>query len=277
MNERKRFLPPGWYPAVAEDVTDAIQAMERSMPRRPGGSGIAGVVPHAGWEFSGCLALEVMSCLSRSMDTIVIIGGHLGPSDGILCAMEDSYQTPLGSLEADGALRDVLSKSFPLREDRYADNSVEIQLPFAKYLFPKARALWLRAAPSEQAVKLGMALASAGREGGRRIAVVGSTDLTHYGPNYGFAPVGGGEKARRWVAEVNDRRFVCALLTMDATGVLDLSGREKSACSAGGALAAATFARGMGVTHGKLLRYMTSYEIHQAESFVGYAGILYSP
>ncbi|HTP58015.1 MAG TPA: AmmeMemoRadiSam system protein B, partial [Spirochaetia bacterium] len=186
MRERKRFLPPGWYPSGAEGVTDAIKAMARSFTRRPPEHGIAGVIPHAGWEFSGGLAFEVMSCLSRSIDTIVIIGGHLGPSDGILCAMEDTFQTPLGSLHADGWLRDTVSRPLALQEDSCADNSVEIQLPFAKYLFPDAGMLWLRAAPSEEAVKLGVALAAAGREGGRCLAIVGSTDLTHYGPNYGF-------------------------------------------------------------------------------------------
>jgi AmmeMemoRadiSam system protein B len=276
MSVRNRYLPPGWYPVGAEDVTDAIQAMLRRLPRRPPGNGIAGVVPHAGWEFSGCLALEVMSCLSRSMDTIVIIGGHLGPSDGILCAMEDSFETPLGPLQADGWLRDTLSKSLPLREDRCADNSVEVQLPFTRHLFPDARALWLRAAPAEDADRLGAALAAAGREGGRRIAVVGSTDLTHYGPNYGFAPMGRGEKARQWMAEINDRRFIESLVSMDGKTLLERSGREQSACSAGGALAAVAFAREMGVGQGRLLRYMTSYDVHPAESFVGYAGVLYS-
>jgi MEMO1 family protein len=277
MSVRERFLPPGWYPSGAEDVTDAIQAMSRTLPAHRPDRGIAGVVPHAGWEFSGCLALEVMSCLSRSMDTIVIIGGHLGPSDGILCAGEDSYQTPLGSMQADGQMRDALLRSLALREDRCADNSVEVQLPFARYLFPEARVLGLRASPSEEAVRLGAALAAFGRETGRRITVIGSTDLTHYGPNYGFSPMGRGEKARAWVQEVNDRRFIEALTAMDSAAMLEVSTRERSACSAGGALAAVSFAREMGVARGRLLRYMTSYDVHPAESFVGYAGVLYSP
>ncbi len=277
MSVRKRFLPPGWYPAGAEDVSDAIQAMSRSLPESRIGNGIAGVVPHAGWEFSGCLALEVMSCLSRSMDTIVIIGGHLGPSDGILCATEDSYETPLGPMAADGGLRDALLASFPMREDRCADNSVEVQLPFAKYFFPEARVLGLRASPSEEAGRLGAALAGFGRQTGRRMAVLGSTDLTHYGPNYGFAPMGRGEKARSWVEDVNDRHFIQALIAMDAAAILALSAAERCACSAGGALAAASFARQMGVPRGRLLRYMTSYDVHPADSFVGYAGVLYSP
>jgi len=277
MSVRKRFLPPGWYPSGAEDTVDAIEAMSRSHPVGTGGRGVAGVVPHAGWEFSGCLALEVMSYLPRSIDTIVIIGGHLGPADGILCAAEDSFDTPLGPMPADAALREALRASFPMREDRCADNSVEVQLPFAKHLFPHARLLGLRASPSEEAIRLGAAIASAGKAAGRNVAVVGSTDLTHYGPNYGFSPMGGGDKARAWVRDVNDRRFIDALVAMDCASILELSLRERSACSAGGALCAVSFALEMGVRKGQLLKYMTSYDVHPAESFVGYAGVLYSP
>ncbi|MGA2766104.1 MAG: AmmeMemoRadiSam system protein B [Spirochaetia bacterium] len=287
MSIRKRFLPPGWYPAGAERTTEVIQAMSAALAAGKGSAGspgvarvalgVAGIVPHAGWEFSGSLALEVMSYLSRSIDTIVIIGGHLGPSDGIVCAMEDGYETPLGPMAADRELLGALGRAARLREDRSADNSVEVQLPFARYLFPHARVLCLRAAPSEDASALGKAIAAACRQLGRKAAVVGSTDLTHYGPAYGFSPAGSGEKALSWMRDVNDRRFIEALLQMDDTGALGLARTERSACSAGGALCAISFAREMGVRAGRLLRYATSYEVHPADSFVGYAGVLYSP
>ncbi len=278
MSVRRRFLPPGWYPSGKESTTEAIQRMSRSLGERyPGpGTGVAGVVPHAGWEFSGSLALEVMACLSRPLDTIVIIGGHLGPSDGILCAMEDSYETPLGDMAVDRELREHLGGSLAIREDRAADNSVEIQLPFARYLFPEAKVLGLRASPSEDAGRLGDAIAAAGRTLGRRIAIIGSTDLTHYGPNYGFSPAGQGERARRWVRDVNDRRLIEALTAMDGPAVLERAGKERSACSAGGALSAMSFARVMGVRKGRLLRYSMSWDVQPAESFVGYAGVLYA-
>ena len=140
MRVRKRYLPPGWYPGAAAQIRGAIELMERSFPPQHA-DGIAVVVPHAGWEYSGSLALEVLSRISRSIDTIVIIGGHLGPADGILCAYEDAYDTPLGSIPADLELLAELRTALPIREDRYADNTVEIQLPFLRHLFPNAHAL----------------------------------------------------------------------------------------------------------------------------------------
>jgi len=276
MRVRKRYLPPGWYPGDAAQTREAIEGMARTL--QPGSArGVAGIVPHAGWEFSGSLALEIFTLLSRNIDTIVIIGGHLGPADGILCASEEAYETPLGHLPADLELLEALKGSITLREDRYADNTVEIQLPFVRHLFPQARALGLRASPSKDAERLGRAIAECGGKVGRRVAVAGSTDLTHYGTNYGFQPAGRGERARDWVRETNDRRFIDSLLAMDADAAIERAVRERSACSAGGAVASLSFARERGATRGTLVRYATSDEVHPSESFVGYAGILYSP
>lgn len=272
MRVRKRFLPPGWYPDTPERTREAIARMNVASSE---GRGIAGVVPHAGWEFSGRVALEVFTCLSRRIDTMVIIGGHLGPADGILCAAEELYDTPLGQLTADLELREKLCASLPLREDRVADNTVEVQLPFVRHLFPEARVLGMRVAPSEDARRLGQALVAAAAATGRRICVVGSTDLTHYGPNYGFQPSGGGARAVEWVRTVNDKRFIDALISMDFPAALERASREHSACSAGGALAAMTFARENGASSGQLLSYATSYDVHPSDSFVGYAGVLY--
>ena len=274
MHVRKRYLPPGWYPGAEEQIRGAIESMRRSFPSATA-TGIAGVVPHAGWEFSGSLALEVLSRISRSLDTMVIIGGHLGPADGILCAFEDAYETPLGLIPADAELLAEIRAALPVREDRHADNTVEVQLPFVRHLFPDVHVLGMRVSPSADASRLGAAIAKAALKLGRRVAVVGSTDLTHYGQSYGFAPAGTGPQALRWVREVNDRRFIESLLAMDFDGALEKALRERSACSAGGALAALRFAQENGVEQGTLVRYMTSFDVHPAESFVGYAGILY--
>jgi len=273
MGVRRRCLPAGWYPGTAHGVRDAVHAMLGSaQPRR---AAVAGVAPHAGWEFSGALAGAVFAGLAEDLDTLVIIGGHLAPSDGILCAFDEAYETPLGNVPADLELLASLRSRMPIAEDRWADNTVEVQLPFARHFFPAARCLGMRAPPSAASGDLGRAIAEASRASGKRVAVVGSTDLTHYGPNYGFAPAGSGVKAADWVTGVNDRRFVDALLAMDEAGALERANAEHSACSAGGAVAAMAYARAAGATRGELLEYRTSRDVHPSDSFVGYAAVIY--
>jgi AmmeMemoRadiSam system protein B len=273
MGVRKRCLPAGWYPGTAHGVRDAVQAMLGPSPPRRGA--VAGVAPHAGWEFSGALACAVFASLAEDLDTIVIIGGHLAPADGILCAFETEYETPLGNVPVDLELASRLKALVPMAEDRWADNTVEVQLAFARHFFPTARCLGMRAPPSPRAGELGRAIAEAARAAGIRVGVVGSTDLTHYGPNYGFSPAGAGAKAVEWVTSVNDRRFTDALLAMDEARALERAVEERSACSAGGAVAAIAFAREAGATRGELLEYRTSGDVHPSESFVGYAAVVY--
>ena len=116
-----------------------------------------------------------------------------------------------------------------------------------------------------------------GRQGRRagESFVAGSTDLTHYGPNYGFLPEGLGDRALQWVRTVNDRRIIDSMLALDTAGAIEKALKERSACSAGGAAAAMSFARARGARSGELLRYMTSSDVYPADSFVGYAGIVF--
>ncbi len=274
MKVRKRYLPPGWYPGSAEQARREIEDMEvPDAPRRP--PACAGILPHAGWHFSGRLALQVLSVLCRGIDTMVIIGGHKAYADRIVCAFEDSYETPLGDLRADTGLMDRLKALLDIDEDRERDNTVEIHLPLVRHLAPGLMVLGMRAPPSPLSSSLGEAIAEAAAGLGRRVAVAGSTDLTHYGSNYGYSPAGRGAEALSWVREVNDRRMVDRLLALDVGETLSRARRERSACSAGGAAAAMAYARARGVSSGTLVGYMTSWDVQPGESFVGYAGILY--
>jgi hypothetical protein len=279
MGVRRRRLPPGWYPETAEQARGEIQNMEAGVTRArvsPGAAECAGIMPHAGWHFSGRLALEVLSFLCRGIDTMVIIGGHMGSSDGIVAVFDDEFETPLGPLPADPALLQSLRGMLDIREDRERDNTVEVHLPLVRYLAPDVRVVGLRAPPGPPAEALGKAVAAAASALGRKVAVAGSTDLTHYGENYGFSPAGSGPEALRWMREVNDRRIVESMIGLDIPESLSRARRERSACSIGGAVAAISFARECGAGPGRLLGYMTSADVLPGASFVGYAGILYS-
>lgn len=271
---RPRSLPPGWYPAGGTETRRRLERFLSALPPGDAAGAWAGVAPHAGWEFSGRLACRVVRALAGAQ-TIVVVGGHLASGDGVLAAGEEGYETPLGTLPADLELLAGLRDRLPVAQDRWADNTVEIQLPILRHLAPGARALGLRAAPSRDALVLGEALAAAADRLGRSVAVLGSTDLTHYGPNYGFTPRGTGSQALQWVREENDRHLVDALVNLELERVLELARRDHSACSAGGAVAAARYAAVRGAAAGRLLEYATSHEVMPGSSFVGYAAIIY--
>ncbi len=266
----------GWYPRSEAETKEEIQAFLKNA-REPGvkATFIAGVAPHAGWIYSGKLACNVFKQLAQPCDTIVIIGGHLHPRSPAIAAFEDGYDTPFGPIDADMNLLTDVRAAMEIEEDAEPDNTVEIQLPFAKYFFPKSKALHFRAPPSEKAIQLGAAIAQAAKKANKKVVVLGSTDLTHYGPNYMWSPKGSGKEAVKWVKEINDKQFIDAVLEFKAKEAIDLANKQKSACSAGAAITALSFAQNSGAKASTLLDYYTSYDVQANSSFVGYAGILF--
>ena len=84
-------------------------------------------------------------------------------------------------------------------------------------------------------MELGQAVAAVAKELKVSMLVFGSTDLTHYGPNYGFAPQGYGPEAVKWVKEVNDKRFIDQALKLDGPGMLKTAqARTRAPAAPGG-------------------------------------------
>lgn len=281
MSRRKRTLPRGWYPGDARGCRGEIESFLEGWEGVKGkeGKGVGGIVPHAGWYFSGRLAARVFRSLSQreDVDTVVIYGGHLGAEETPHIVTDEAWETPLGDMEIDQNLVQGLLKEMTLTKEPYAssDNTIEVQLPMAKYFFPKAKLLAFRSPPSSEAATLGEIVERIARAKGISIVAIGSTDLTHYGPNYGFMPKGSGVSALKWVKEENDRGFVERALRMDLEGLLEHAETRGSACSAGAAVSAIATSKAMGAQQGVLVDYYTSYEILPDDSFVGYAGIIY--
>ncbi len=272
---RPRGLSSGWYPATRGGVLRHCRQWEDSaLPVSTTVATPAVVVPHAGWAYSGELAFLGLKQLDSAIDTVVVIGGHLGPDTPVLLAAEGQYATPLGPISADRELTGWIRAELPTQADTDRENSVEIHLPLVRYLFPRAQLVWLRAPAGPLAVDLGRRLAQWSRSD--RVAVVGSTDLTHYGPRFGLTRPGCVDDAHRWVRDENDRGFIDRCCAGDAAGAIEHARKHRSACSPGAAAAAIEFARMRGANHGSLIRYATSSDVVPDEHLVGYATIAYS-
>jgi AmmeMemoRadiSam system protein B len=270
---REPYLPDGWYFRNREAIGDFL----RPFTGKAKTEGAAAVIaPHAGWYFSGSTAALAVSFLDRDAETVAIIGGHLPRGAPFLFAPEEGVKTPLGVMEIDRELAEDLKGELSGRPDKYQDNTVEVLLPMVHWFFPRARLLWLRFPAEASSFKAGKLLAERAGALGRRLAVVGSTDLTHYGRNYGFSPCGGGREALEWVKKVNDAAFIRAVLSGDPAEVLRRAEEDYSACSAGAVLGALGFAGPSGPPKAELLAYATSADVMEEkfpDSFVGYAAL----
>lgn len=125
-------------------------------------------------------------------------------------------------------------------------------------------------------ISIGKRTAEIALELGKKILILGSTDLTHYGYNYGFTPKGVGEAAVEWVKNENDRKIVDLMLDMDMTGIIDESLINYNACCGGAVAAAIASMKTLGAKKGEKIIYTTSYDVRPDSSFVGYVGIVFS-
>jgi len=274
-----------WYPAERAECLQVFASYERQcVPRKSQDPAQGGIVPHAGWVFSGQLAYNAIRELARSqknkdVDTVLLLGGHLHPSSSVAIMARGGFWTPLGTIPTDEELAAALLSANALKEidpERHTpDNTVELQAPFIKHLFPQAKLVVLAAPPRAESLDLARSAVRLAREMGRTLAVVGSTDLTHYGPNYGWAPHGQGDRALQWVREENDRRFIDVACRLEPTAMLEEALERSNACCPGAAAAAVAAGLELGATAGELLRYSTSADVRPDASFVGYAAIVF--
>jgi AmmeMemoRadiSam system protein B len=274
MNFRESCLPPGWYPRNPDEIGRFLSDFAKAGNANEfGTSARAAIAPHAGWFYSGKTAARAAAALDRKADTAVVIGGHLPEGYPPLFAMEDAVSTPLGSMTIYAGLRETLYKKIKGRPDQYPDNTVEVLLPMVRFFLPNAQLLWIRLPADMNSFESGKALADAAKDLGRKIAVLGSTDLTHYGTNYGYAPKGLGPQALKWVKEVNDRKFIEAVESGDPTLVLERAEADRSSCSAGAVVGAMGYASAINAGPARLLEYSTSADATKEipDSFVGYA------
>ena len=271
---REYSLPAGWYPRDSRGVSDFLSNFSRKTPYSN-----AAIAPHAGWYYSGRLAARSVCSLDPQAQTIAVLGGHLPSGAPALFAMEDAVKTPFGFISIDLELRSSLIKELDGAKDNFRDNTIEVLLPMVHFFFPDASLLWMRLPAEISSFETGKIIFQTAEKLNRKINVLGSTDLTHYGKNYGFSPKGNGKEALRWMREVNDANFIRAVESGSGDEVLRCAHQDNSACSPGSVLGVMGFANAANSGTAHLLEYSTSADVNGDEipdSFVGYAAFAFN-
>ncbi|MFZ5571507.1 MAG: AmmeMemoRadiSam system protein B [Thermodesulfobacteriota bacterium] len=283
MKRRKAVFAGSWYPDRASACETEIRSFLADAGSAPGRSTglVGGIVPHAGWYYSGKIACNVIQRLAEgpAPDVILLFGMHLHPHSANYIMAEGAWETPFGDLAIAADMASRLTGKFPFRvetAERFTeDNTIELQLPFVKYFFPDSRILPMGVPPNPGSLEIGRYAVEQALELGLKVKVLGSTDLTHYGAGYGFAPRGAGKGAHEWVRLENDRAVITAMLAMDPLSVLREAERKHNACCAGAAATAIAAGQALGAGAAEQVAYATSYEKHPGDSFVGYVGIVF--
>lgn len=270
---RKAWFSGSWYPDSEREIQNQLSRWQADLGDYETNV-IAGIVPHAGWYFSGRLAYDVIRRLKHDADVLLILGGHLPYGSPIIHWSDDSLSTPCGELSVHGELRSFLVELTGSIPGDGPDNTIEVQLPLIRAVLGNIPVLPVRVPPDLNCVKTVDAFHSFCESQNLSGIVLGSTDLTHYGMNYGFFPEGSKNDPLLWVRE-SDGRILEKMKECNIEAILKEAEMNQSACSAGAAAGAARFAKLNGLTEGKILEYDTSYRLNESESFVGYGTVIY--
>jgi AmmeMemoRadiSam system protein B len=248
-----------FYP---RDPSHLEQLLEKFFSGTRPGSASRGIVsPHAGYIYSGEVAAHAFSTIPPDFSgTFVVIGpSHRGY---INCVSKVSWETPLGVVDTDAEfveLLDIETDEFSHRDE----HSLEVQMPFIKYRFPRARIapvmMGLQDYPS--AVRVAEKIVNAVRQTKRDVRIVASSDFSHYVPE---------QKAKS-----DDLYAIEPLLTLDTSEFYRrIEERRVTACGFGPIAAMVTACGKLGAKTAQLIRYATSGDITgDRREVVGYAAI----
>ncbi len=295
---RRPVRAGSWYPASAEACHRFIEAALHGFdPDDPSSCrGIGAVVPHAGWEYSGRLAVRTLATAGRLVHprSILLLGAVHVAGVRRACLIPDGvFATPLGDLEIDEDLaKRLVVEASDLVEasvwPHVEEHSIEVVAPILAALFPAVKVVPVLVPARSDAVSFGIRCADISRSIEAEILAIASTDLTHYGGRrFGFAPRGEGEAALRWVLEENDRRVIDLALDLDAESIVPEARVHHNACGPGALAALLAYARRRGATRGVVVGHTSSVDVESLEGlgepagrqafsdgFVSYAGIV---
>jgi len=279
---------------VGQFYTDDLENLEKeiklcfksvfgpgALPEKRGNKKIfGGVVPHAGYMFSGPCASFFYKYVaeSKAVDAFVILGvNHHGIGNKIAISLDD-WSTPFGLVKNEKTLGSKLMKKESIRnneEMHSAEHSIEVQLPFLQFAYKddlkklKIIPILLSRLSYEECKKLAEDLVETL---GKNICVIASGDFTHYGPNFDYAPFSDNIKKNMEKIDIEAVKLIENLNTQDFLEYC----KDKTICGTLPIAVCMEMMKKIGCRRGRLLRYYSSGDITKDYSnSVGYASILF--
>ncbi|MFH0762288.1 MAG: AmmeMemoRadiSam system protein B [Candidatus Omnitrophota bacterium] len=267
---RKAAFAGQFYPAAAGQISRQIKSF---IPTEPADKidAIACMLPHAGYAYSGRVAVETAARINIKERVILLGPSHTGIGAPFSIMSRGKWQTPLGEIEIDSQLAGrILERCKLLKEDSSAhlsEHSLEVEAPILQYFKKGFKIIPIVFMPGGLAdlKEIGRAIGEAVGEPPYKDStlLVASSDMTHYEPE---------EDARR-----KDNSAIEAMLELDEDKLYQRAGRFGiSMCGLAPAAAMLAAAKFLGAKNAQLVKYQTSAEVTgDRSSVVGYAGILF--
>jgi len=184
---RQPVFADKFYSADSTKLSNAIKAFLTDAKTPKMDHPVAIIVPHAGYIFAGQIMADGYNQIrNNKYELIVILGtNHTTPGfTGISVYPKGAFGTPIGAAVVDDKAADELMKEDPDVTANLAvhaqEHSIEVQVPFIKYLFPHTKILPIIVGEPDikMCTKFGKVLAKILQD--KKYLIVASSDLSHY-------------------------------------------------------------------------------------------------
>jgi len=205
-----------WYPGTEREIR-ALAEKWNSVRGEAAPSEAPNVLllPHAGWAYSGETAWAAVRSVrgARFRRVVVLAPSHRAWIENRMVAPEsDAVSTPLGEIAVDREWLDRLALVAPVaRNDRVhsAEHSAQIEYPLLQLALGAGFTVVPLVVGSFGRDQMDMCARALSRLMDSETLLVLSSDFTHYGDDFSYAPYGngGGEDVRKKVAAVDQEAF----------------------------------------------------------------------
>ena len=289
---RKTTVAGMFYEQHANELEDQINQCfthemgpgELDIPKKANQNVIGVIVPHAGFVCSGPFAAYSYHTLAKEgfADTFILIGpNHSGVGPNVAVDPSGVWETPFGPLSIDEDIALKLSSSTIITADaqtlKKQENSLEVQLPFIKYLSNKLQKncsivpIIMARQDLQTSIDVGEEIAKILKNGNKNISIIASTDFSHEGYSYGRIPPAGLSADN--FARKQDRHALDAIQQKNPELLFEnIRTYGISMCGFGPVISLLTVAKKHANSTVELLKYGTSYDTcSDSNTCVGYA------
>ena len=261
------------------------------LPVKRGKKKIFGVIaPHAGYGYSGSCAAWSYKEIAESEfpELFVIIGvNHSGLGAEFSTYYFADWESPFGVVKVDKDFGKKLTTNFKyLKNEAEAhmnEHSVEVQLPFLQFANKdkikelKFLPIVIKSYDYEKCVELGKKIAETANEMNKKIVVIASGDLTHYGVSYGYMPFSGSkENIKKNLYEL-DKEAIESVKRFDSLEFYRYVKQKKATvCGLYSIICAVECCKKLGSKRARLLQYYTSGDVSgDYSNAVGYGAMVF--
>jgi AmmeMemoRadiSam system protein B len=275
-----RVRPPAvagsFYPSAPSELSEVLDNCFEIHPLGPRQTDapltslIAGMVPHAGYVYSGPCAAHLYSRLNPSIQRVILLGvNHWSRGQRAALSPWNSWQSPSGVVPIDSVLNDALKQRIQfLSRDGSAhlqEHSIEVQLPFLQRVLKDFSLVPISLARLDltECAELGTVMAAVCQNElptDGKICILASSDLSHY------------------LSPEETEKLDCAalepIIALDPAGLFEVVHQKNiTMCGVLPTVVMLYAAKALGASRARLLKHYHSGDISPMRKVVGYASV----